>query len=61
MYVNAFVYIANENWITDGLKTTQDYKNNILEGKEFLSEDYYNKLNELIQVVNSNVNAEKDD
>lgn len=42
------VYIANPNWTTQyELNTTQEYKNHILEGKEFLSENYYNKLLEI--------------
>lgn len=44
----ATVYIANEPWISKNeLYTTEEYKNHILEGKEFLSEDYYNKLLEI--------------
>jgi cation transport regulator ChaC len=49
--VDAFVYIANQKWISEGLKSTLEYKNCILEGKKYLSEDYYNKLNELILVI----------
>lgn len=42
------VYIANNNWISDNeLETTDEYKNHILEGKNFLSEKYYNKLLEI--------------
>lgn len=42
------VYIANDLWITNNeLLTTDEYKNHILEGKDFLSEDYYKKLLEI--------------
>ena len=42
------VYIANDLWISsDELRTTEEYKNHILEGKEYLSENYYNKLLEI--------------
>lgn len=39
------VYIANDSWTsTDELYTTEEYKNHILEGKEFLSEKYFDEL-----------------
>lgn len=39
------VYIANESWISvDELYTTEEYKNHILEGKDFLSEKYFDQL-----------------
>ena len=42
------VYIANDEWISaNELESTLEYKNHILEGKEFLSEKYYNKLLEI--------------
>ena len=42
------VYIANDTWISNiELKTTEEYKNHILEGKEFLSKEYYDKLLEI--------------
>ena len=45
---DCIVYIANPNWVTlNELNTTQEYKNHILEGKEYLSEKYYNKLLEI--------------
>lgn len=41
----AIVYIANDSWTSENeLGTTDEYKNHILEGKEYLSEKYYNKL-----------------
>lgn len=42
------VYIANQKWTTQNeLGTTEEYKNHILEGKDFLSENYYQKLLEI--------------
>jgi cation transport regulator ChaC len=60
--VDALTYIANQEWIQDDLKTTQAYKNNILEGKKYLSEKYYEKLKRIILVKKkSDVDFEKDD
>ena len=42
------VYVANDEWTTvNELEATEEYKNHILEGKEFLSENYYKKLLEI--------------
>lgn len=42
------IYIANDIWTTPNeLEATEEYKNHILEGKEFLSDNYYNKLLEI--------------
>jgi gamma-glutamylcyclotransferase (GGCT)/AIG2-like uncharacterized protein YtfP len=39
------IYIANDNWTSvNELEATEEYKNHILEGKEYLSEQYYDKL-----------------
>jgi len=47
--VEGVVYIANFGWTSPrALKTTPEYKNFILEGKEWISENYYNFLNESI-------------
>ena len=46
--VNAFCYIANIEWISDGLKVSDDYKYHILEGKKYMSVKYYNKLNNIL-------------
>lgn len=44
----AIVYIATNAWISNtDLLTTKEYKNYLLEGKEFLSESYYEKLLEI--------------
>lgn len=45
---NTIIYIANDNWTSvNELKASEDYKEKILEGKEYLSEEYYNKLLEI--------------
>jgi len=50
--VKSITYIANKNWITNKqLKTTKDYKNHILEGKDILSKEYLKKLNESIKII----------
>lgn len=42
---DCIVYIANDPWIVnETLSTTEEYKNHILKGKEYLSENYYNEL-----------------
>lgn len=42
------IYIAKSNWTTKNeIKTTIDYKNYILEGKEFLSKNYYENLKKI--------------
>ena len=42
------VYIANPNWTSvSELDATVEYKNHILEGKNFLSDEYYKKLLEI--------------
>lgn len=49
--VEGVVYIANFGWTSPKLlKTTMEYKNFILEGKNWISENYYNFLNESIKV-----------
>lgn len=50
-FVEGVVYIAQNNWTSDQeLKTTQEYKNYILEGKNWISENYYDFLNESIKI-----------
>ena len=50
-YVKGVVYVANFGWTSPRqLKTTTEYKNYILEGREWISENYYNFLNESIQI-----------
>lgn len=42
------IYIANNEWVSPTeLNATEEYKNHILEGKNFLSDDYYKKLLEI--------------
>ena len=40
-------YIANPNKFKEGLKPTKAYLDNLLAGKDYLSEEYYNKLKEI--------------
>ncbi len=42
--IESIVYIANPNKIMDGLLPTSEYLSHLLEGKEFLSKEYYNKI-----------------
>jgi len=47
--VEGIVYIANFGWTSPRvLKTTPEYKNFILEGKDWISKNYYDFLNESI-------------
>jgi gamma-glutamylcyclotransferase (GGCT)/AIG2-like uncharacterized protein YtfP len=41
---NAFVYIADNNQIAEGLKTNQDYLAHLLSAKRYLSKKYYKEL-----------------
>lgn len=46
------VYFANEKWISlNELLTTEEYKNHILEGKLFLSKNYYEKLLKIKTII----------
>jgi gamma-glutamylcyclotransferase len=42
--VDAWIYIANSEYIKEGLRPDKEYLNHLLEGKEYLSELYYDKL-----------------
>jgi gamma-glutamylcyclotransferase len=42
--VDAWVYIANREYIKEGLRPELEYLNHLLEGREYLSEEYYNNL-----------------
>ena len=42
--IYAIVYIANPFWVKENIKPTQFYLNYLLEGKDIMSEEYYNKL-----------------
>jgi len=47
--IEGVVYIANFGWTSPRqLKTTPEYKNFILEGKDWISKNYYDFLNESI-------------
>jgi len=54
-FEEAIVYIAQTEWtsITE-LKTTEEYRNKILEGKDSISDEYFQFLNENIKVENGN-------
>lgn len=48
---DAIVYIAKQEWVVDDeLKTTEEYKGYLLEGKEFLSDEYYENVIEKIKI-----------
>jgi len=50
-FVSAIVYIAQPNWTSQKeLNATEEYKNFILEGKNFISDNYYKFLNESIKI-----------
>lgn len=42
--VTADVYIAKEEWITEGLKPTSEYMEHILRGKPIFTEAYFKRL-----------------
>ena len=44
--VKAIAYVAQQNKIKEGLKPSKDYLNHLLEGKKFLSKEYFKKLSE---------------
>jgi len=46
------VYIANPEWTSEKeLKTTKEYKNFLLEGKEFFSKEYFDYICDSIKVI----------
>jgi gamma-glutamylcyclotransferase len=45
--LNCAVYIANDDKTKDGLKPTKEYLSCLLKGKEYLSEEYYEKLTKI--------------
>jgi len=40
----AWVYVAQPQYIQEGLKPQQEYLNHLLEGKSYMSTEYYEKL-----------------
>ncbi|NPV13004.1 MAG: gamma-glutamylcyclotransferase [Ignavibacteria bacterium] len=46
--ISAWVYIAQPEYIVEGLKPNQEYLNYLLEAKDFLSEEYYQKLKSIL-------------
>jgi len=48
---DSIAYVANQKWVSETeLKCTEEYKNHILEGKKFVSEQYYNMVLEKIKI-----------
>ncbi len=43
-FVDCLVYIANHSRTDNSLKPTKEYLDHLLEGKEFLSENYFSEL-----------------
>ncbi len=50
-FVDGVVYVANPNWVSPiELKATNEYKMYILEGRQHISDTYYEFLNENIKI-----------
>ena len=49
--VPAWVYIAQKEWVVEGLKPTKEYMDYLLDGKEFLSEEYFEKLKKIEESI----------
>jgi len=45
---SCIVYIAQDQWIKEGIYPTKEYINYLLEAKDLLSEEYYNKIKKLL-------------
>ena len=46
--IPAWVYVANRAMIRDGMKPERWYLNHLLAGKAFLSDDYYQELQQVV-------------
>lgn len=46
--ISCVVYIAQNEWIKEGVYPTKEYINYLLEAKDLLSEEYYNKIKKII-------------
>ncbi len=46
--IKAWVYIAQDEWLTNFGKPTKEYMHHLLEGREYLSADYYSKISNYI-------------
>jgi gamma-glutamylcyclotransferase (GGCT)/AIG2-like uncharacterized protein YtfP len=44
----AEVYIANTDWVTEGLKPSKEYLAHLLEAKDILSDVYFNRLKSIL-------------
>jgi len=42
--LKAWVYVANENKVEEGLKPKKEYLNHLLKGQDLLSKEYFKKL-----------------
>lgn len=49
--LNVWVYIAQEKYIKEGLKPSKEYLGYLLEGKEFLSKEYFEKLEQINETI----------
>jgi len=45
---SCIVYIAQDQWIKEGVYPTKEYINYLLEAKDVISEEYYNKIKNII-------------
>lgn len=46
--ISCVVYVAQNEWVKEGIYPTKEYINYLLEAKDMLSEDYYNKIKKII-------------
>lgn len=46
--IKAWVYIAQDEWLTNLGNPTKEYIQHLLEGREYLSADYYSKISNYI-------------
>ena len=49
--IQAWVYIAQKEWVVEGMKPTKEYMDYLLDGKEFLSEEYFEKLKKIEESI----------
>ena len=51
----AWVYVANEGYVAEGLKPARWYLNHLLAGREFLSAGYFNSLGRTVCLPDSDI------
>ena len=56
--VLAWVYIANQEYIAEGLHPARWYLDHLLKGREYLSESYYRQLQQTVCLPNSELEPE---